>query len=81
MTLPSWRGLHLERGKQEMCRDFGLWMKTMRKNKHMNQSRLAKKLGVHYNSIIRWESGTQFPPLDMAEKIVEVLGSELVIID
>ena len=63
-----------------MSRNFGLWMKTMRNINNMTQSRLAKKVGVHYNSIIRWESGTQFPPLDVAEKIIEVLGSELAII-
>ena len=64
-----------------MSEDFGAWMKTMRKHKYMSQSRLANKIGVHYNSIIRWESGTQFPPLDIAEKIIEVLGGSLTIGD
>ena len=62
-----------------MSRDFGIWMKQRRKKKYMSQARLAKKVGVHPNSIIRWESGTQFPPLDMAERIIEVLGGVLLI--
>jgi DNA-binding XRE family transcriptional regulator len=60
-----------------MSRDFGVWMKVMRAERNWNQSRLAKKVGVHLNTIIRWESGTQFPTLDMAEKIFEVFGWEL----
>ena len=64
-----------------MSRTFGEWVRDRRKEKHWNQTRLAQKIGVHLNTIIRWESGTQFPPLDMAEKIIEVLGSELVIVN
>ena len=62
-----------------MSRDFGIWMKTRRQAKNMSQMRLAKKVGVHYNSIIRWETGTQFPTLDMAERLIEVLGGKLVL--
>ena len=62
-----------------MSSDFCVWMKQRRKDKWMSQKRLAQKVGVHYNSIIRWETGTQFPPLDMAEKIVQVLGGVLTI--
>ena len=64
-----------------MSRDFGEWMKRRRLKKSMSQVRLANSVGVHVNSIIRWESGTQFPTLDMAERIIETLGSELVIND
>lgn len=64
-----------------MSRDFGAWMKTRRLKKSMSQVRLANSIGVHVNSIIRWESGTQFPTLDMAERIIQVLGSELIIVE
>lgn len=64
-----------------MSRDFGIWMKTMRKRKYMSQAKLAKKVGVHQNSILRWETGTQFPPLDMAERLIEVLGGRLILED
>ena len=62
-----------------MSRDFGIWMKQSRERKHMSRARLADKVGVHYNSILRWETGTQFPPLDMAERLIEVLGGKLVL--
>ena len=58
-----------------MSRDFYIWMRNKRLKKSMSQVRLAKKVGVHVNTIIRWESGTQFPTLDMAEKIAEVFGA------
>lgn len=64
-----------------MSRDFGIWMKRRREMKHMSQMRLAQKVGVHHNSIIRWETGTQFPPLDMAERLIEVLGGRLILED
>lgn len=62
-----------------MCKDFGTWMREMRKSKKMSQMRLAEKIGVHYNSIMRWETGTQFPPLDVAEMIICEFGHELLI--
>ena len=62
-----------------MSRDFGIWMRTKRLKKSMSQERLAKKVGVHMTSIARWETGTQFPTLDMAERIIEVLGGSLLI--
>ena len=62
-----------------MSKDFGIWMKTMRKRKWMSQERLAAKVGVHPNTIIRWELGKQFPPLDITEQIVMILGGELII--
>ena len=64
-----------------MSRDFGEWLKQNREQKHLTQRRLAQKVGVHYNSIIRWESGTQFPTLDMAERLIEVLGGRLILED
>lgn len=64
-----------------MSRDFGEWMRNHRLKKSMSQTRLAQAVGVHANTIIRWESGTQFPTLDMAERVIEVLGSELVIVN
>lgn len=60
-----------------MIKDFGMWMKRMRKKKRWSQVRLAEKVGVHYNTIIRWESGTQFPTLDKAEEIAQIFGFSL----
>ena len=64
-----------------MSRDFGLWLKQSREKKNMSRMSLAKKVNVHYNSILRWETGTQFPPLDMAERLIEVLGGRLILED
>ena len=61
--------------------DFGTWMKAKRKEKKWSQERLGMKTGYHANSIRRFEQGCQFPPLDMAEKIINVLGAELIIND
>lgn len=60
-----------------MSKDFGAWMKERRMERNWNQTKLAEKVGVHLNTIIRWESGTQFPTLDMAERIIEVFGWRL----
>ena len=62
-----------------MSRDFGLWLKQSREKKNMSRMSLAKKVNVHYNSILRWETGTQFPTLDMAERLIEVLGCRLIL--
>lgn len=60
-----------------MSRDFGVWMKQMRAKHRYTQEALAKTIGVHTTTIMRWETGTQFPPLDMAERIFEVFGWKL----
>ena len=62
-----------------MSRDFGIWIKNKRLNKGWSQERLGKKVGVHANTILRWETGTQFPPLDMAESLINVLGGMLLV--
>ena len=62
-----------------MSKDFAIWMKSKRIKKSMSQERLAEKVGVHMTSIARWETGTQFPTLDMAEKIIETLGGVLIV--
>ena len=62
-----------------ISRDFGIWMRESRERKHMSRTRLANKVGVHYNSILRWETGTQFPSLDMAEMLIEALDCRLVL--
>lgn len=59
--------------------DFGKWIKAKRKEKGWNQLQLARQIPRHPNSITRYETGDDFPPLDVAEKIVSLLGAELVI--
>lgn len=59
--------------------DFGEWMRSKRRESGMSKKELGKRIGYHYNSITRFEEGCQFPPLDIAEAIVNALGAELII--
>lgn len=63
-----------------MSEDFAAWMKRARLKKSMSQERLAKKVNVHINTIMRWENGKQYPPLDKAEEIINILGWELTVV-
>ena len=62
-----------------MSRDFWMWMKQRRKALKLTQKGLADKVGCSQNSIKLWETGTIFPKLDYAERIINVLGGELVL--
>lgn len=64
-----------------LSNDFSVWIKEKRTEKRWSQQRLGEKVGLHGNSILRYETGTQFPPLDVAEEIIKVLGGELVLKD
>lgn len=59
--------------------DFGVWMHERRIKRSMSQQRLADKVGVHINSIRRWEQGEQTPTFDMAQDIARALGQEITI--
>ena len=47
-----------------------------RHKRHWNRQRVADKIGVHVNTLGRWESGADVP-LSMAMKWAEVFGAEL----
>ena len=59
--------------------DFGKWMQRKRKEMNVTQERFGRMVMSNKNTISRYESGDRFPPLDVAERIVSVLGAELVI--
>lgn len=59
--------------------DFGTWVKKRRKEVGMRQNILAALVGRHENNISHIETGDCMPKLDIAEKIVNALGAELVI--
>lgn len=61
--------------------NFGKWIRERRLERGWSQSRLANKVGLQGNSIMRYESGTQWPPLDVAEAIINVLGGKLELTD
>lgn len=61
--------------------DFGRWMKSKRKKMKLSQEELARIIISNKNTISRYETGDRFPPLDVAETIVKVLGGEFIILE
>ena len=59
--------------------DFGQWQKEQRKKHHVSQEALAEKIASNKNTVSRYETGDRFPPLDVAERIVNYFGAEFVI--
>ena len=60
--------------------DFGKFIAELRKEKGMTQLQLAEKLNVTDKAVSRWETGKNFPDIEIFEdlsKILEVSISEL----
>ena len=60
--------------------DFGKFIAELRKEKDMTQMQLAQKLNVTDKAVSRWETGKNFPDIEIFEdlsKILEVSVSEL----
>ena len=60
--------------------DFGKFVAELRKEKGMTQLQLAEKLNVTDKAVSRWETGKNFPDIEIFEdlsKILEVSVSEL----
>ena len=60
--------------------DFGKFVAQLRKEKGMTQLQLAEKLNVTDKAVSRWETGKNFPDIEIFEdlsKILEVSVSEL----
>ena len=47
----------------------------LRKNRGLNQTQLAKKLGVSVDSVRRWEQGKRSPDVEMLRNIAQVLDT------
>lgn len=52
-------------------------LKELRKQKHLSQTELAKKVGVTQVSISQYESGDRCPDLLTAKKLADSLGISL----
>lgn len=52
-------------------------LKELRKQKHLSQAELAKKVGVTQVSISKYESGDRCPDLLTAKKLADSLGVSL----
>ena len=60
--------------------DFGRFISELRKEKGMTQLQLAEKLNVTDKAVSRWDTGKNFPDIEIFEdlsKILEVSVSEL----
>lgn len=65
--------------RQIECNEYAKAIKNARKAKGMTREELAKKLGVHYQTIFNWEIGFSRPnKTNRAElnKIIELEGVE-----
>lgn len=51
-----------------------LTLKTLRINKGLRQSDMAKKLNVNRKTISAWEKGKSLPAVDMIDAICELFG-------
>lgn len=59
--------------------DFGAWITEKRRKMGIKQYKLAAMIPVSENTMSRYVTGDKVPPLDICEKICEILGAELVI--
>lgn len=72
------------KGGKEMKRevvsvDFGKWVREKRRQAGLKQYELADMIPCNANTLSRYVTGEKIPPLDVAERICEVLGAELII--
>lgn len=54
--------------------DFGERLKRVRKGRY-NQEELASLIGVHTNTISRWENGSRSPDADTLQKLAQALDT------
>jgi len=59
--------------------EIGDWIKEKRRAAGLRQYELAKMIPVNKNTMSRYETGEKVPTWDIVEKIVEILGAEIVI--
>ncbi len=57
--------------------DFGLRMKSLRKQKGLTQEQLGDMVGVSKDAISRYESNTQTPSLERVRRIALVLNTSV----
>lgn len=59
--------------------DWAILLRDKRKIKRINQTFLAKKIGVSAMALSFFESGKRFPRIDIFEKWCSKLGFEVII--
>lgn len=61
--------------------NIGEQLKSLRKNYDLTQGQLATQSGVSYAFINRLENGNQSVRLEILNKVLDLLGCELAIVD
>lgn len=61
--------------------DLKGWVTEKRKKKGWSQETLAKTVGVNKNTLSGYLNGYNSMPLDVMERLCEVLGANLVIME
>ena len=56
---------------------IGLFLKELRKEKHITQEELAEKLGVSNRTVSRWETGLNMPDFDVLIELSDFYGVEI----
>lgn len=56
---------------------IGLFLKELRKEKHITQEELAEKLGVSNRTVSRWETGSNMPDFDVLIELSDFYGVEI----
>lgn len=59
--------------------DFGEWVKEKRRKMGYTQEQLARMVSVNKNTLSGYLKGYNRMPLDIAEKLCNVLDAELVV--
>jgi len=52
-------------------------LEAARVNAGMTQPQAAQALGISVATLLKWEKGTTVPPVDKAEKLVNMYGLQL----
>ena len=63
----------------EFCKEVGLQLKELRKNRGLTQEMLADKLNISQKMLSRVENGTENPSLLTLKKILDVFGAKIII--
>ena len=54
--------------------DFGKRLKTLRKSVDITQEQLADALGISYQAVSKWETGSGLPDISLLPGIAEFFG-------
>lgn len=61
----------------EYAYDFGQILKTLRKEKHMTQTKLGDRLGISKAAVSKYELGLASPPLDILRNMAAIFNVSL----